>query len=126
MISSQELARAQRNYDEQVARDCSIHAFSDEEQLTDWNGDIILPGQSYWNVYEYNDIKLPDRVINSNDDIWSWMDNNSFFYDLTWFIQHFGRYGVDETIRKLMTLDSINEVEFFKLFVNCELMEDEN
>lgn len=64
MISSQELARAQRDYDEQVVNSCSLHAFSDEEPIThDWEGKNLYKGDEVVRFYVGDDeiLVLDDR-----------------------------------------------------------------
>lgn len=121
MISFKEAAHAQRDFDEQVVRDCSLHAFQDEEPIFDWNGEIILLGQDYWKVYEHHNTF--DYVIDDDEHIHAWLDDHSYFYDQYWFVSHFGKYSVNETIEKLIRAGHQDEREFFENFVDIEFME---
>lgn len=121
MISWQEAVYAQREFDQGINNDCSEHAFSDEEPIFDWNGEIILLGQDYWKVYEYHNSF--DYVIDDDEHIHDWLDDHSYFYDKSWFVNHFGKYSLDETIEKLVNTDRQDEKEFFENFVDVEFME---
>lgn len=98
--------------------------FTDQEVLIDWNSEIIVPDQSYYRVYEGNDTSLPDLVIDDECHIESWLDNH-FYDDKEWFIKHYGIYGVEETINKLITAHKMDDYDFFKEFVNNEYVEGE-
>lgn len=128
MYEQQDFALAEADYERQRDIDCENAMFSDDEDdseevlLLDWNSDPIDIDKDYYEVYEYGGTKLPDLVVDDIQEISLWLHNHGFD-NKVWFIQHYGRYGIDETVSRLQRYDSMNEYEFFQEFVDCKFME---
>lgn len=98
--------------------------FTDKEYKTDWNSEIIDDDTDYYEVYLGGKNWLPDLVVGDKSHIENWLDNH-FYDDKVWFIKHYGIYGVEETINELITTEKMNDVDFFKEYVDCKYMEAE-
>lgn len=124
MISSQELARAQRNYDEQVVKDCSLHEFQEKEIICDWKGDPI--DGDYWKIYQYSTVNIPDLVADNDKEILYWLDRHGYNDEDVYFKYFVDDYGSDDigTITKqLIQSDPVSDVEFFKEYCNVKFVE---